>query len=278
MIGSPAWTIIASAIGDPSSWAIRPAICSWRSCSFADTAVVRASRSSSVVPLQASNAAIRNMATANVAQLKSLQFATEAGRQAKAFELLKETAKLRATALDLAALVKSKKVSATDAAKSALARLDAVNPKLNAVVDHRPDDVLKQASSVDAAIARGLSTGIELLVREKGDLNTPNVESLLQRIRTVPVRCGTQRLHGARGSRRQGHPRLSVHGAPPPRTTPPTAHRPPPRRRARWRRCPTNTSRAPPPRRASIAATTSGELPDWLTPMATRPAPRGLRR
>ena len=65
----------------------------------------------------------------------------------------------RLSALDLAALVKSKKVSAADAAKSALARLDAVNPKLNAVIDHRPDDVLKQASSVDAAIARGEDAG-----------------------------------------------------------------------------------------------------------------------
>jgi len=65
----------------------------------------------------------------------------------------------RLSALDLAALVKSKKVSATDAAKSALARLDAVNPKLNAVIDHRPDDVLKHASSVDAAIARGEDAG-----------------------------------------------------------------------------------------------------------------------
>jgi amidase len=65
----------------------------------------------------------------------------------------------RLSAIDLAALVKSKKVSATEAAKAALARLDAVNPKLNAVIDHRPDYVLKQAKSVDAAIARGEDAG-----------------------------------------------------------------------------------------------------------------------
>jgi amidase len=66
----------------------------------------------------------------------------------------------RLSAADLAALVKSKKVSAKEAATSALARLDAVNPKINAVVDHRPDDVLKQAAGVDAAIARGEDPGV----------------------------------------------------------------------------------------------------------------------
>jgi len=66
----------------------------------------------------------------------------------------------RLSAVDLAALVRTKKVSATEAAKAALARLDAVNPKLNAVIDHRPDDVLKQAQVVDAAIARGEDTGL----------------------------------------------------------------------------------------------------------------------
>jgi len=51
----------------------------------------------------------------------------------------------RLSAADLAVLIKSKKISAKEAATSALARLDAVNPKINAVVDHRPEDVLKQA-------------------------------------------------------------------------------------------------------------------------------------
>ena len=66
----------------------------------------------------------------------------------------------RLSAADLAALVKSKKISATDAATDALARLDAVNPKINAVVDYRPDDVLKQAADVDGKIARGEDAGI----------------------------------------------------------------------------------------------------------------------
>jgi amidase len=65
----------------------------------------------------------------------------------------------RLSATDLAALVKSKKISAKEAAIAGLARLDAVNPKINAVVDHRPEDVLKQAAAVDAAIARGEDAG-----------------------------------------------------------------------------------------------------------------------
>src|SRR6266702_5164862 len=65
----------------------------------------------------------------------------------------------RLSAADLAALIKQKKVSAKEAATAALARLDAVNPKINAVVDHRPEDVLAQAAAVDAAIARGEDLG-----------------------------------------------------------------------------------------------------------------------
>jgi amidase len=65
----------------------------------------------------------------------------------------------RLSAADLAHLIRSKKVSAKEAATSALSRLDAVNPKINAVIDHRPEDVLKQAAAVDAAIARGEDAG-----------------------------------------------------------------------------------------------------------------------
>src|SRR6202790_98191 len=65
----------------------------------------------------------------------------------------------RLPAKDIAALIRSKKVSAKEATTAALARLDAVNPKINAVVDHRPQHVLAQAASIDAAIARNENTG-----------------------------------------------------------------------------------------------------------------------
>ena len=65
----------------------------------------------------------------------------------------------RLSAAELAALVKSRKVSAREAAGAALARLDAVNPKINAVIDHRPEEVLKQAAEVDGKIAHGEEVG-----------------------------------------------------------------------------------------------------------------------
>ena len=65
----------------------------------------------------------------------------------------------RLSAADLAALIRSKQVSAKEAATDALARLDAVNPKINAVIDFRAADVLEQAALVDAAMARGEDVG-----------------------------------------------------------------------------------------------------------------------
>ena len=65
----------------------------------------------------------------------------------------------RLSAADIAVLIRSKKVSAKQAASAALARLDAVNPSINAVVDHRPEDVLAQAAAIDAAIAQGEEVG-----------------------------------------------------------------------------------------------------------------------
>jgi amidase len=65
----------------------------------------------------------------------------------------------RLSAADLAAQIRSKQVSANEAATAALARLDAVNPSINAVVDHRPAEVLAQAEAIDAAIARKEDVG-----------------------------------------------------------------------------------------------------------------------
>ncbi|MEJ8853094.1 amidase family protein [Variovorax robiniae] len=65
----------------------------------------------------------------------------------------------RLPASRVADLIRQRKLSATEAAQAALARLDAVNPKLNAVVDCRPDDVLRRAGAIDAALARGEEAG-----------------------------------------------------------------------------------------------------------------------
>ncbi|WP_198371297.1 amidase family protein [Roseomonas rosulenta] len=65
----------------------------------------------------------------------------------------------RLSATDLAQRIRARDVSAAEVARDALARLDAVNPRINAVVDHRPEDVLAQAAAVDAALARGEDPG-----------------------------------------------------------------------------------------------------------------------
>ncbi len=63
------------------------------------------------------------------------------------------------SATDLAAKIRGGEISASDAALAALQRLGEVNPRLNAVVAHRPEEVLAQAAGVDAAIARGEDPG-----------------------------------------------------------------------------------------------------------------------
>ena len=65
----------------------------------------------------------------------------------------------RMTATELATRIRHREISAREAALSALARLDAVNPAINAVIDHRPETTLAQADAVDAAIARGEDPG-----------------------------------------------------------------------------------------------------------------------
>jgi amidase len=63
------------------------------------------------------------------------------------------------SATDLAAKIRGGEISAGEAALAALERLHEVNPRLNAVVAYRPEEVLSQAGGVDAAIARGEDPG-----------------------------------------------------------------------------------------------------------------------
>jgi len=65
----------------------------------------------------------------------------------------------RLSATELAGLIRSRKVSAREATQAALDRLDAVNPAINAVIDHRPEDALHQADAVDAVLAKGEDAG-----------------------------------------------------------------------------------------------------------------------
>lgn len=65
----------------------------------------------------------------------------------------------RLSASDLAGLVRSRELSAREVAVDALRRLEAVNPLINAIVEYRPESVLRQADAVDAALARGRDPG-----------------------------------------------------------------------------------------------------------------------
>ena len=66
----------------------------------------------------------------------------------------------RLSATDLAARIRNREVSAREAARSALTRLEDVNPAINAVVDYRPEQVLADADVVDATLARGEDAGV----------------------------------------------------------------------------------------------------------------------
>ena len=65
----------------------------------------------------------------------------------------------RLPATELAQLVRTRKASAREAAEAALQRLEAVNPRLNAIVACRPDLVRQRADAVDRMVARGEDPG-----------------------------------------------------------------------------------------------------------------------
>jgi len=65
----------------------------------------------------------------------------------------------RLSASEVARLVRTREVSAREVADAALQRLDSVNPRINAIVDCRPDLVREQAERLDSALARGTDPG-----------------------------------------------------------------------------------------------------------------------
>jgi amidase len=60
----------------------------------------------------------------------------------------------------IAKMVKSGEVSALEVTESALARLDMVNPAINAVVTEMPEEALAAAKQIDQAVASGDETGL----------------------------------------------------------------------------------------------------------------------
>jgi amidase len=73
------------------------------------------------------------------------------------------------TATDVASMVRNKQISARELTALLLARIDAVNPALNAVVELRGEAALHEASAADQALAKGMPGplhGVPMTVKE----------------------------------------------------------------------------------------------------------------
>ena len=94
------------------------------------------------------------------------------------------------SASEVARLVRSRKVSAREVADASLERLEAVNPKINAIVDFRADLVRQQADHVDQQLARGNDPGplagvtvtVKINLDQTGFANTDGSKLFAERI------------------------------------------------------------------------------------------------
>jgi amidase len=90
----------------------------------------------------------------------------------------------RKGALELAGLIARKEVSSREVVEAHLARIDEVNPKLNAVVRRLDDTALAAADAADAAVASGAALGVlhgvPVTVKENIDLaGTPTTQAVV---------------------------------------------------------------------------------------------------
>lgn len=96
------------------------------------------------------------------------------------------------TATRIAEAVRARRLSAVEVAQAHLARLDAANPAINAVVQEFPDEALDAARKVDAALARGEDPGplagvpvtIKVNVDQKGHATTNGLRVLADHVAT----------------------------------------------------------------------------------------------
>ena len=89
----------------------------------------------------------------------------------------------RKGALELAGMIARKEVSSREVVAAHLARIDDVNPRLNAIVRRLDDSALAAADEADKAVAAGARLGafhgVPLTVKENIDLaGTPTTQSL----------------------------------------------------------------------------------------------------
>ncbi len=65
----------------------------------------------------------------------------------------------RWTAVELARGIRTRQISSREAVESCLARIEQVNPQLNALIEISPDEALDMANAADRAIANGEDLG-----------------------------------------------------------------------------------------------------------------------
>jgi Asp-tRNA(Asn)/Glu-tRNA(Gln) amidotransferase A subunit family amidase len=58
-------------------------------------------------------------------------------------------------AIEIAGAVRTQQISSREAVSAYLERIEQVNPRVNAVIELRPEEALAAADAADAAIARG---------------------------------------------------------------------------------------------------------------------------
>ena len=133
------------------------------------------------------------------------------------------------TASALTALIRSRQLSAVESLKATLARIDRLNPNLNAIVQRMDDQALAAAAAIDARIAKGEDPGPLAGVPVTVKVN------MTSRARPPPTACASGQPHRGRGqpARRQPRPRRGHHRRPHqhPRLLPALVHPQQPARR-----------------------------------------------
>ena len=92
-------------------------------------------------------------------ELLALGAFAAAGQSTGAAAAQSELDLTRLTASEVAACIRDGKISALEIVNACLARIEQVNPRLNAVVSSRADDARRDADNADALMARGARVG-----------------------------------------------------------------------------------------------------------------------
>jgi amidase len=95
-------------------------------------------------------------------------------------------------AIEVARAVRTRQISSREAVSACLERIEQVNPRVNAVIELRPEEALAAADAADAAIARGetidalhgVPVTIKVNVDQQGCATTNSVVAFRDKIAT----------------------------------------------------------------------------------------------